>query len=123
MINRALIIFAFGLGCTLTFYGHQFFSISPVLSSSLVGLLGSFVVSRKYSIVNHLPAAIYSGSFAGMCTSEVIQNTWDMVSTCIIGGFFYLLIDKYLKGIGGKLGAVAFTSVAIIFLIKKGILS
>lgn len=122
MKNKCIVIIAFVAGCMLCFWGHEWFSLSAVVSSCLVGLLGSFVTSKKYPIVNSCPAAIYSGSFAGMCSATMIKSFGELFSVALIGGITYISLDCYFKGIGGKLGTVAFTSVAIFYLLNKGFL-
>ncbi len=122
MKNKWIIIPAFALGCSLCFWGHQWLSLSVVVSSCIVGFLGSFITSSKYTMLNACPAAIYSGSFAGMCSSEIIKSNFELFSVSIVGGIVYLSIDRYFTGIGGKLGTVAFCSVAIVYLLKQGVL-
>lgn len=119
--NKIIIIFAFCAGCILCFEAHTVLHISSVLSSALIGLLGSFVTSSKKPIINACPAAIYSGSFAGMCSIEIIQSFAQLLGVSLLGGFIYLSLESHFKGIGGKLGTVAFTSVALVYLINKGL--
>jgi len=118
--NKIIIIVAFSLGCILCFEAHEVFQLSSVVSSALIGLLGSFVTSSKRPIINSCPAAIYSGSFAGMCSVEIIQSFDQLLGVSLLGGFIYLSLESHFKGIGGKLGTVAFTSVALVYLINKG---
>lgn len=121
MIRKWPVIPAFALGCILCFLGHEYLSISSVTSSALIGLLGSFVTSKDKSEINLCPAAIYSGSFAGMCSSEIISNHLELFIVSLLGGILYLGLDGLFKGIGGKLGTVAFCSVAIFFILQKGL--
>ena len=113
---------AFILGCLLCYWGHAVLGFSSVISSAVVGLLGSFVTSRKYSLINICPAAIYSGSFAGMCSVELVGNFSNIVLISLLGSLIYFILDKLFSGIGGKLGTVAFTSVALFYLAKNGVL-
>lgn len=121
MKNKILITLAFTLGCILCFEGHEALQLSAVVSSALVGLFGSFITSAKRPIINSCPAAIYSGSFAGMCSVEIIHSLPQLLGVSLIGGLIYLGLESLFKGIGGKLGTVAFTSVALVYLISKGL--
>ncbi len=121
MIKKLPLFPAFFIGCMFCFWAHERLGLSTVVSSALVGLGGSFITSVKYPSLNICPAAIYSGSFAGMCSLELIGNQFNMMMVAILGSVIYFLLDSIFKGIGGKLGTVAFTSVAIFYLIQKGV--
>jgi|TARA_Y100000780_G_scaffold231096_1_gene255160 Na+/citrate or Na+/malate symporter len=118
MNNKWPVLPSFILGCLLCFWGHYYFSLSVVLSSCLVGFVGSFIQSKKNNLWNHCPAAIYSGSFAGMCSSELIQSEYEIILISLLGSVLYYLLIDLFNGIGGKLGTIAFISVALFYLLK-----
>jgi len=68
---------------------------------------------------NHPYAAIYAGSFAGMCSSHLITSYWEIAIISVIGASLYVLTINMFTGFGGKLGSVAFASVAL-FMLAKG---
>lgn len=108
---------AFLVGTLCTYYLYEAHGLSPVLSSCLVGFVFSFL--PKYKNIE-VPPIVYCGSFAGMCSSSVINNYYELCFISMIGGAFYLLTADHFKGYGGKLGATAFTSVAV-FLIARSL--
>ncbi|AYF43943.1 MULTISPECIES: hypothetical protein [Halobacteriovorax] len=108
---------AFFLGCLFCFILHSKAGWSPVLASASVGLIGSFL-----PVNSNMRAAIYSGSFAGMCSSELVSNYWEIFGISLIGAVIYLYSLKLFQGFGGKLGTIAFVSVALFYLIKGSII-
>ncbi len=80
----------------------HFFSISAVLASSFIGILGYFLF-RKYEV------PIYCGSFAGM-VSIALFNYYEVGILAILCAFIFLLTKPLFVGYGGKLGTIAFLS-------------
>ncbi|MDB2356107.1 MAG: hypothetical protein ACPG5Z_13835 [Pseudoalteromonas sp.] len=110
---------AFYLGCSLCFIFHTQFAIPPLISSCLVGLVGSFIpVPKSYG--QHPHSAIYAGSFAGMCSEGLITGYWELAVISLIGAVLYATSTKLFTGFGGKLGSIAFVSIAL-FVIARGI--
>lgn len=107
-------VFAF-LGVILTYFISHQLTISPVISSSAVGLMG-FLLIKKYSV------AIYCGSFAGMVSSLMFGYA-EVGLIALICGFLFILSKPIYKGIGGKLGATAFISTMLVaFILGKDFL-
>jgi len=61
----------FFMGFISCFVMHTTFNVPLVISAALTGLIGSFIPFPK-SVKNHPYAAIYAGSFAGMCSTNLI---------------------------------------------------
>lgn len=97
---------------------HTAFGVPSVIAASLVGLVGSFIHFPK-KLQGHPNASIYAGSFAGMCSSSLISNYWELGIISLIGACLYVLTIDLFTGFGGKLGSIAFVSV-IIFALAKG---
>ncbi|MBG9995720.1 hypothetical protein I6F50_11650 [Pseudoalteromonas sp. NZS127_1] len=98
---------------------HTTFALPLVISAALTGLIGSFIpFPALYK--NHPYAAIYAGSFAGMCSTHLITSYWEIAIISLIGSSLYVLTMNMFTGFGGKLGSVAFASVAL-FVLAKGI--
>lgn len=76
-------------------------------------------MSPKYGAVNATPPAVYSGSFAGMCSSYTISSVPHILLLSFFGATIYCLLQEHFKGIGGKLGMISFISGALVFLIKE----
>jgi len=121
MIKFLLLKFiTFFFGFVACFAMHTTFALPLVVSAALVGLVGSFIpFPEQYK--NHPYAAIYAGSFAGMCSTQLITSYWEIAIISLIGASLYVLTMNMFTGFGGKLGGVAFASVAI-FVLAKGII-
>ena len=113
-IVKLIAFFCGFYGCFLL---HQELQMPSVVSACLVGLAGTFVpYSRAFHY--HPQADIYTGAFAGMCSSDVIQNVFELIAVSIVGALIYTLLRNKFVGVGGKLGAIAFTAVASVVLVK-----
>ncbi|WP_247664651.1 hypothetical protein [Pseudoalteromonas sp. MMG010] len=98
---------------------HTTFAVPLVLSSCLTGLIGAFIpFPARYK--NNPNAAIYTGSFAGMCSIDLIGSYWELAIISFIGAGLFIFTINHLHGFGGKLGSVAFVSVGI-YMLAKGI--
>ena len=108
-----LLSFFFGLyGC---FALHQFLTVPVVVSAATMGLVGSFLpITTQFQ--HHPQAAMYAGAFAGMCSSDVINSPYELVVISLIGAAIYTSLKNHFIGVGGKLGAIAFVSVASVVL-------
>jgi len=84
-------------------------------------LIGTFIpFSRVYK--SHPYAAIYAGSFAGMCSSSLINNYWELGLISFFGASLYVMTMNLFAGFGGRLGSVAFASVALYMFTKSAFL-
>ncbi|WP_209438564.1 hypothetical protein [Pseudoalteromonas neustonica] len=110
---------AFFMGSIACYNLHTQFMVPVVIASCLTGLIGSFIPFPKSS-GNHPYAAIYAGSFAGMCSQGLISSYWELAIISLIGAILYVLTTKLFTGFGGRLGSIAFVSVAL-FVLAKGI--
>ncbi len=110
-----LLSFFFGIyGC---FFLHSSLHVPVVVSAASIGLLGSFFPSHL-RFKHHIQSAIYAGAFAGMCSYDIVSSVYDLMLMSIIGAALYTALRNVLIGIGGKLGAIAFVSVASVILTK-----
>jgi len=108
----------FFIGFVSCFVMHTVLAFPLVISAALTGLIGSFIPFPQ-SYKNHPYAAIYAGSFAGMCSTNLITSYWEIVVISVIGASLYVLTMNMFSGFGGKLGGVAFASVTLYFLAKS----
>lgn len=103
------------IGVFLTYFITHQLKISPVISSSAIGLIG-FLGFRKYS------TAIYCGSFAGMVSSFMFDYL-EVGLIALVCALLFVVFKPVFKGIGGKLGTTAFlTTMLISFLFNKDLL-
>jgi hypothetical protein len=95
---------AFYAGCLSCYLLQRNAHLSAVLASALVGVVGTLIPSAG------IQAAIYSGSFAGMCSQELLNGQMQVLFLAALGAALYLFAKPHFTGLGGKLGAVAFVS-------------
>ena len=105
------------IGAVLTYYLIQFLHLSPVISSSIIGLGASFLalLKRKWMYVTQLPPLIYCGSFVGMTSPAIASGFTFIICSASIAGIFFVLSRNMFHGIGGKLGAVALWAVFVTY--------
>ena len=104
------------LGGASTYFLSVELNLGTVIAASLVGFIASFLPSVIKS-AQHAPAAIYCGSFVGMCSPMIAPNYTFVVLACLFSGGIYLLVKNDLNGIGGKLGTIAFSGVVLLTLL------
>jgi hypothetical protein len=100
-----------GLGSALTIFLSHELGIYPVIASSAVGIVG-YLIIKKYAI------AIYCGSFAGMISSELLL-TYEVLLIALICGLVVLLLKPVFRGVGGKLGTMAFISTFLFAIVTQ----
>jgi hypothetical protein len=110
---------AFFSGCLSCYLLQVKLGFSPVFSSALTGFLGSFLHFPKVVESKGLHSAIYAGTFAGMCSHEVIEHPGHIFLLSIIGTVLYFFSKPHLNGFGGKLGTISFVSSAIFIIAKS----
>lgn len=99
---------------------HSLLGVPLVLAAALPAFVGSFIpLSKQYGA--HPRAAVYAGCFAGMCSAELLSDYWQLSLLALIGTSLYALTMNIFAGFGGKLGSVAFVSVAL-FMLTQGAL-
>lgn len=111
---------AFFIGCFTCYLLQVKAGISPALAAAITGLLGSFIHLPKFYEKKGLHAAIYSGAFAGMCSTELIRHPLHILILSVIGTAVYLLLKPKFLGFGGKLGTVSFIA-SFLFLISQSL--
>jgi hypothetical protein len=94
------------LAAIATYYIATVFSLSVIIASSVIGIIG-YSVLKKHSI------AIYCGSFAGM-SSSLIFNFYEMMLVALLCGVIFIIIKNMLNGCGGRLGSIAFASTLLV---------
>lgn len=101
------------LGC---FFLQKFALLSAVFSASLIGLLASFIPTKKTS--THLPSTLYAGAFIGMGTFLNVLNLSHLFITSTIAATIYSLGMPFFNGVGGRLGFIALLSTLIFLALK-----
>lgn len=111
LIRFSQIFFLFLIFSSLCFGLHQIDSISPVMASSLVGLLGCLLASKK--MYKDIEIIAYCGSFSGMSSHVFFSDWWILIISSFLGSVMLILLEKWFIGWGGKLGAIAFISLVV----------
>lgn len=106
---------SFLLGCILCNFLFIYYEVPMVLSSSIVGLSGSLLFYKNKEI----QASIYCGSFAGMTDPGLFSSWSELIFISIIGGGILYFLRKRLIGMGGKLGAIAFSSLLSLIIVRE----
>lgn len=115
-VLKFIAFFAGALGCYVL---QLYFGFTSVLAAALIGFAGSFLHFPKVYERKGLHSAIYAGSFAGMCSLELVQSSTEIIFLSSIGSFLYLASKPHGNGFGGKLGTISFLSSVIFFLAKS----
>jgi len=100
------IIIASIFGAVFTYFLYSYFGFNNVLAASVVGVLAGLLFS-SYA------APMYMGAFVGMVSDNVIMNIWFLALASFIAGLFFIYSRRYFKGLGGKLGGIAFISILL----------
>ena len=114
----SLKLVAFFGGC-IACYLFQKAGMHAVMASALTGLLGSFIHFPRLYERSGLHAAIYAGSFAGMCSEKLLQHPGHAFLVSLFGTGIYLLMKPRFTGFGGKLGAISFVASVLLLLVKS----
>lgn len=101
--NSFLVLLVTVTGALLSYILNVYLGLGAVVAASVVGLIGSSLV-KKYA------GPIYCGSFVGMVSPEVLHDFTHVLLASFIAGVLYILSQEVYKGVGGKLGAIAFSS-------------
>lgn len=112
---------AFYLACLLCYLLQSSFGFSAVLSSSLIGFIGSFYWFSSRVEKSDIHAVIYAGSFAGMAGPEYLSGIGHIFIISLIGTSLYLWSKPHLSGFGGKLGTIAFISTMLMILVLRNL--
>ncbi|WP_413560630.1 hypothetical protein [Bdellovibrio sp. HCB209] len=100
----------FLIGCMVCFYFQAKWGMDVVTSAALTGLLGTFIPETKRIESNHIHANIYMGAFVAMGSKVTEQGFWEILLVSAIGSLIYFAMLRYFKGMGGRLGLIAFIS-------------
>lgn len=89
------------LGTLCTYFMNHSLGFGPVIASSLIGLIASFLLPS-------MAVPIYCGSFAGMVSHLLVSENSAIIIIALFTGILYVIASETFKGYGGKLGATAY---------------
>ncbi len=112
-MNFVLMVLGGMGGAAATSYLQRKYGVTAVVASSLVGLLGATIGSLFSD--TRFPAAVFTGSFAGM-TAAAVAPLGTIALAGAGSGFLYALVMGFdvFRGYGGRMGAVAFISTSLV---------
>ena len=100
----------FLFGCWLSFFLQSTYHISGVMAAALIGFLGSFIPENSRIEHFHVQATIYTGTFVAMGSKINHTDYGQLFLVSAVATTIYFALDRYFKGLGGKLGLIAFIS-------------
>ncbi len=101
MKRSMLIIAAVVVGAWATYELSRTLALGAVVASAVVGLMAAAIFPQH-------AAAIYCGSFVGMCSSSYLTSFHELMIAALIAGMLFSISEDVLSGMGGKLGTIAF---------------
>lgn len=96
-----------------TFFINNNTELGIVLIASMIGTIAAFLplVLRKSGFVRQMPEAIYCGAFVGMTSYETAQSYLFILIAGLCAAVLYFMLRVFFRGVGGKLGSIAFGGV------------
>jgi len=95
----------------LTYYLHNHNNFSPVVASSMVGLLGGFLFPLLIPGQGEILAVVsYCASFTGMSNKMRLPTILKVVAAGLFTGIIFHFSSPFFVGLGGKLGTIALGS-------------
>lgn len=101
------------LSVTVTWYLNHKLNLGPILANGIVGVLATVLLPKN------LAAMVFTSSFVGMSSLEIIPNLGSAGLGGVIVGLVILTTGEIFAGIGGKGG----TTAALSTIITKNILN
>ncbi|MBM3138003.1 MAG: hypothetical protein FJZ98_07425 [Chloroflexi bacterium] len=100
------------LAAALTWLLAEYKNLGAVRASSLVGLIGAFILPLLLpSAGGDHAVAVFCASFVGMASHERMPKPWMIILAGAIAGVIFQLSAPLFGGFGGKLGTIALVSV------------
>ncbi|MFZ4863316.1 hypothetical protein ACL9RF_14155 [Sphingobacterium sp. Mn56C] len=105
------------VGAVCSYYLNQRLGLGPVLGASIVGTVASFIpqLHKKSDYLINLPTPLYCGAFIGMSSTRVASDFTFVLVASFFTAVLLIVSKSLLKGVGGKLGTLAFLGVAITY--------
>jgi hypothetical protein len=100
----------FYVGCVCCLLLQRQIHLSAIIASAIVGLIASFAPGIFALPEGEVQALLYSGSFAGMCSEQILSTHSQVLFLSLVGAAIFIVAKPHFKGMGGKMGAIAFVS-------------
>ena len=107
------------IGAACSYYLNHRIGLGPVLAAAIVGSIASFAPNLKPLSTYYLgiPTACYCGAFIGMSSTRVASSFAFVLTASLFTAILLIISKSLLKGVGGKLGTLAFLGVALTYFI------
>lgn len=113
--EHILVVSWIPIGAVSSFYLNHYLGLGPVIAAAAIGTVGSFIpeISKHSNYLKQVPAVIYCGAFIGMSSSRVAPDIFFILAASFFTAVLILVSKSLFSGVGGKLGTLAFTGVAV----------
>jgi hypothetical protein len=115
LINFSLFYF----GCLASWGLQKQLALPSVIAATSVGLIASIVPVPKKLNDKNVASLVYSGTFAGMSSSSILQTHQDVLILSLMGALVFYFTSPFAKSYGGRLGTIAFISSLFYFLLRR----
>jgi len=106
------------LGCAGCYLLRTGLGWSSILSAAVLGVAISYVPFPARFDRKGIQIAFCTGTFVGMSSLQIIGNPWQVLEVSLLGAALYVLAGPHLKGIGGRMGFIAFLATATWLLLR-----
>lgn len=105
-----LLFLSTSLGAIATVFISEFFQTSTVIASSVSTLCFVLLGFSKKEQLQKFSMMFYVGSFIGMTSSSKLSEYYQFLLASFFAVIIFKLVENRFIGLGGKLGAIAFLS-------------
>ena len=119
LAQRCLINFlALYLGCVGCLWLRTEWNWSPILAAAFLGVAVTFIPLPARFDEKRIQIVFCTGTFVGMGSAQIISGPREVVEVCLVGAALCVLAEPYLKGIGGRMGFIAFLASVLWLLLR-----
>jgi hypothetical protein len=119
LVQRYLTNFlALYLGCVTCYLLRTGWGWSPILSAAALDLAVTYVPLPASLDRKGLQIAFCTGTFVGMSSVQIISSPWQVLEVSVLGAVLYALAEPHGRGLGGRMGFIAFLVTSAWLLLK-----
>ena len=96
------------LGCATCFWLRTGWGWSPILAAAALGVAVTFVPLPARIDLKRVQIVFCTGTFIGMSSPQIFSGPRPLLEVSLLGAVLCVLAEPYLKGIGGRMGFIAF---------------
>lgn len=109
LVRRCLSNFlALYLGCIACFWLRTGLNWSPILAAAFLGVAVTFIPLPSRLDQKRIQIVFCTGTFVGMSSAQILAGPRQILEVSLLGAALCVLAEPYLKGIGGRMGFIAF---------------